>query len=137
MERTGSRRFLWVLRRSLAPCACSSAGHLFGMFLTLRLQDPNNRVSGPKYFNINGIWALKSHYLGPLYPFIVPMYPYIYPLNPFKGTLLFGSLDPYRVMTRLVLQTYSPARAQKIYEIGASVELSYHIGISEGLGFRV
>ena len=31
-------------------------------------KDPNNRVSGPKYYNINGIWVLKA--------------------------LLFGSLDP-------------------------------------------
>ena len=26
-------------------------------------KDPNNRVSGPKYFV--GIWALKPYYLGP------------------------------------------------------------------------
>ena len=25
----------------------------------------NNRALGPKYYNINGIWALKPHYLGP------------------------------------------------------------------------
>ena len=25
----------------------------------------NNRVSGPKYYNINGIWALTPYYLGP------------------------------------------------------------------------
>ena len=28
-------------------------------------KDPNNRVLGPKYHNINGIWALKPYYLGP------------------------------------------------------------------------
>ena len=28
-------------------------------------KDPNNRVLGPKYYNINGIWALKPCYLGP------------------------------------------------------------------------
>ena len=33
-----------------------------------RIQDPNNEVLGSKYYNINGIWALKP--------------------------LLFGSLDP-------------------------------------------
>ena len=26
---------------------------------------PNSMVLGPKYYNINGIWALKPHYLGP------------------------------------------------------------------------
>ena len=25
----------------------------------------NDRVLGPKYYNINGIWALKPCYLGP------------------------------------------------------------------------
>ena len=25
----------------------------------------NNTALGPKYYNINGIWALKPHYLGP------------------------------------------------------------------------
>ena len=34
----------------------------------LAFKDPNDRVLGPKYYNINGIWALKA--------------------------LLFGSLDP-------------------------------------------
>ena len=28
-------------------------------------KDPNIRVLGPKYYNMNGIWALKPHYLGP------------------------------------------------------------------------
>ena len=28
-------------------------------------KDPNNRALGPKYYNINGIWALKPYYLGP------------------------------------------------------------------------
>ena len=28
-------------------------------------KDPNNRVSGPKYYSVHGIWALKPHYLGP------------------------------------------------------------------------
>ena len=28
-------------------------------------KDPNNRASGPKYFTIYGIWALKPCYLGP------------------------------------------------------------------------
>ena len=28
-------------------------------------KDPNNRVLGPKYYNIIGIWALKPYYLGP------------------------------------------------------------------------
>ena len=31
-------------------------------------KDPNNRILGPKYYNINGIWALKPiiWVLGPL-----------------------------------------------------------------------
>ena len=29
------------------------------------LRDPNKMVLGPKYYNINGIWALKPYYLGP------------------------------------------------------------------------
>ena len=33
--------------------------------VTLRVKAPNNRVLGSKYYNINGIWALKSHSLGP------------------------------------------------------------------------
>ena len=28
-------------------------------------KDPNNGALGPKYYNINGIWALKPHNLGP------------------------------------------------------------------------
>ena len=31
----------------------------------LRVKDPNNRVSGPNYYNLTGIWALKPYYLGP------------------------------------------------------------------------
>ena len=29
------------------------------------ISDPNFRVLGPKYYDINGIWALKPYYLGP------------------------------------------------------------------------
>ena len=28
-------------------------------------KDPNKRVLGPKYYTINGIWALKNYYMGP------------------------------------------------------------------------
>ena len=42
-------------------------GHLYEA-MPLGSKDPNNKVLEPKYYNINGIWALK--------------------------TLLFGSLDP-------------------------------------------
>ena len=28
-------------------------------------KDPNNKVLGPKCYNINGIWALNPQYLGP------------------------------------------------------------------------
>ena len=28
-------------------------------------KDPNNRASGPKYYNFHGIWDLKLYYLGP------------------------------------------------------------------------
>ena len=31
----------------------------------LRVQDPNNKVLGPKHYNVNGIWALKPYSLGP------------------------------------------------------------------------
>ena len=36
--------------------------------LNLRSKDPNKRVLGPKYYNINGIWDLKPiiWVLGPL-----------------------------------------------------------------------
>ena len=53
-------------------------------------------AQGPRT-QIIGVWgpnALKPYYLGPIYPYIVPLYPCISPYNPFKGTLLFGSLDP-------------------------------------------
>ena len=33
-------------------------------FRVLRSKDPNNRVSGPKYYNANGTWDLKAYYLG-------------------------------------------------------------------------
>ena len=29
------------------------------------IMDPNNGILGPKYSNINGIWALKPYYLAP------------------------------------------------------------------------
>ena len=32
---------------------------------TLRVQGPKYGVLGPKYFNVNGIWALTPYYLGP------------------------------------------------------------------------
>ena len=28
-------------------------------------KDPNNGVLGPKYYDIDGIWALKRYYWGP------------------------------------------------------------------------
>ena len=28
-------------------------------------KDPNNMAAGPKYYNINGIWARTPHYFGP------------------------------------------------------------------------
>ena len=49
---------------------CKLKGH-FGRENSSRLRirsgskDPNNRVLGPKYYNINGIWALKPYYLVP------------------------------------------------------------------------
>ena len=33
--------------------------------IPLGSKDPNNRALGPKYYSINGIWALKPYYLGP------------------------------------------------------------------------
>ena len=54
------------------------------------LKDPNSKVLGPKYFNINGIWAPKLHCLGPKYPYIVPMYPYTSPRIPLKGPYYLG-----------------------------------------------
>ena len=51
------------LRRTLASKAC---GILFMLpSLTLRVRGPNNRGLGFKYYNINGIWALKPYHLGP------------------------------------------------------------------------
>ena len=41
-------------------------------------KDPDNRVSGPKYPDINGSWALKPYYLG---PWTLIWFPYI-PLEP-------------------------------------------------------
>ena len=40
-------------------------------------QDPNNRVLEPKYYNINGRWALKPYYfvLGPLGLTLNPIHP--------------------------------------------------------------
>ena len=32
---------------------------------SLRSKDPNESASGPKYYNMNGIWDLKPYYLGP------------------------------------------------------------------------
>ena len=45
--------------------APTSATILAACLLTEESKDPNNRVLGPKYCNINGIWALKHYYLGP------------------------------------------------------------------------
>ena len=62
--------------------------------VTVRANNPTDRALRLKY-NISDIWDLKPYYLHPIYPYIVPTYPYGYPHNnPFKGTLLFGSLDP-------------------------------------------
>ena len=35
-------------------------------------KDPNDPVLGPKCNNINGMWALKPYYLGPIYPLYNP-----------------------------------------------------------------
>ena len=32
---------------------------------SLKVQGPNKRVLGPKYYNINDIWVLKPCYFGP------------------------------------------------------------------------
>ena len=39
--------------------------YFWGPGSTLRVQGPKYRASEPKYYNINGIWALKTYYLGP------------------------------------------------------------------------
>ena len=39
-------------------CACNNN-------VLQRSKDPNNRVLGPKYHQINGIWPLKPDYLSP------------------------------------------------------------------------
>ena len=36
-----------------------------GRSRTLRVQGPKRWVLGPKYYNVNGIWALNPYYLGP------------------------------------------------------------------------
>ena len=43
----------------------SHLGTVLGFWVPRGSKDPNNRVSGPKYYNMNGIWALKPYYLGP------------------------------------------------------------------------
>ena len=35
------------------------------MKASLASKDPNNRVLGPKFYNIQGIWGLKPYDLGP------------------------------------------------------------------------
>ena len=42
-------------------------------------EDPNSRVLGPKYYNINGIWALKHYYLGPWILRVLECQSYIQP----------------------------------------------------------
>ena len=42
-----------------AGCNVGAHGQPYGS------KDPNKWVLGPKYYNMNGIWALKPYYLGP------------------------------------------------------------------------
>ena len=44
-------------------CACVGASDFLRM--GTGSEDPDKRVLGPKYYNINGIWALNPYYLGP------------------------------------------------------------------------
>ena len=39
--------------------------HVGKAFLPEGSKDSNNRVLGPKYYDINGIWALIPYYLSP------------------------------------------------------------------------
>ena len=50
---TGTLRTRWVLTGALENSS------------SLKSRDPNKRVSVPKYYNINGIRALKPNYFGP------------------------------------------------------------------------
>ena len=40
-------------------------GFLRGDNIPKGSKDPNHRVLGPKYYNIDGTWVLQPHYLGP------------------------------------------------------------------------
>ena len=54
--------------------------------MPLASKDPNNRVSGPKYYNMNGVWAL----FGSLDPYIVSLYLCVSPITPLKGPCYVG-----------------------------------------------
>ena len=54
---------LWGVE-GLAPS--SSGRRCIPPYASSGSKDPNNRVLGPKFYNLNGIWALKPYYLGAL-----------------------------------------------------------------------
>ena len=53
-------------------------------------KDPNDRVLGPKYYNMNGIWAPKPYYLGPWTLIRSPYIPIYPPITPLKGPYYLG-----------------------------------------------
>ena len=52
-------------RRELPRTALTNSPEVVSQSLPSGSKDPNNKVLGPKYYGVNGIWALKPHYLGP------------------------------------------------------------------------
>ena len=54
--------FRTALWRAAQP---DRSNHVVGKRNTQRVQDPNVRVSGPKYHSDYSIWALNPHYLSP------------------------------------------------------------------------
>ena len=102
-------------------------------------KDPDNRVLGPKYYDIVGIWPLKPYYLG---PWTLNPKPYISPYNPLKGPYYLG---PWTLrandgfLIRLEVPSSCPGSPKKglmeaaaIFTLGCIAFL-----LSAGLGFRV
>ena len=78
--------------------------HILGDYIYIHIyipegsKDSNNGVSGPKYYNIDGIWALKPHDLGP-WTLRIDRYIYIYLQNrnhSIHGGILLSHEGSYR-----------------------------------------
>ena len=85
----------WATKEGLAQLGIhyTAAPRVSNLLDPLRVKDPNTRASRPKYHERNSTSALQPFNLGVLYtPIVSPLY---LPRTPLKGTLLFGSLDPW------------------------------------------